>query len=104
LGFTEEALKLAKTWWDEDLRAGKQKVEVKKSDSKITRSSVARFLDELAGVYHSSWRQAVRTGSAEAAGLGAGLDQIRKTRHYILRNANTNLALDVMFGRLIGTG
>jgi hypothetical protein len=30
-----------------------------------------------------------------------GLDLIRKTRHYILRNANASLALDVMFGGLI---
>ena len=36
-----------------------------------------------------------------SAGAAAGLDQMRATRAHILNNANTNLAFDVMFGRLI---
>lgn len=103
LSLTEEALKLAKNWWDEDLRAGQHKVEIKKADSKIARSSIARFLDELAGVYHTEWQKAAQSDAGRAARLGDGLDQIRKTRHYVLRNANTNLALDVLFGRLIAS-
>jgi hypothetical protein len=69
---------------------------------------VVRFLDELSIVYQARWEQALRqstpagaAGSGSAAPWSDGLDQIRKTRHYILRNANTNLALDVLFGRLI---
>ena len=99
LGLTEEALRLAKIWWDED-QSGDAKAN-KKGDAKIARSSVARFLDELSNVYRARWAQSVSTRAADAARWGAGLDQIRKTRHYILRNANTNLALDVLFGRLI---
>ncbi len=41
------------------------------------------------------------TQASDVARWSVGLDQIRKTRHYILHNANTNLALDVLFGRLI---
>lgn len=99
LGLTEEALRLAKIWWDEDQSAGVK--ESKKGDAKIARSSVARFLDELSNVYRARWAQSVNNGSMDATRWSGGLDQIRKTRHYILHNANTNLALDVLFGRLI---
>lgn len=106
LGLTEEALNLAKIWWDEDQStplAGSAKKDLKKGDAKIVRSSVAQFLDELAAVYRARWVASVNTPGASKHTLrwSRGLDQIRKTRHYILRNANTNLALDVLFGRLI---
>jgi DNA polymerase-3 subunit delta' len=102
LGLTEEALRLAKAWWDEDLRAGHEKSDAKKADAKVLRSAAARFLDELSVVYHARWQEELRIShSALCSAWGDGLDQIRKTRQYILRNANTNLALDVLFGRLI---
>jgi DNA polymerase III delta prime subunit len=118
LGLTEEALRLAKDWWDEDQSVAAQagstpattgsKKEVKKSDAKIVRSSIALFLDELAGAYRARWTRSVLAGfgstpkaAQQAARWSNGLDQIRKTRHYVLRNANSNLALDVLFGRLI---
>jgi hypothetical protein len=49
------------------------------------------------------WRDSLKAGGQAAQSViwSDGLDQIRKTRHYILRNANMNLALDVLFGRLI---
>lgn len=117
LGLTEEALQLSKIWWDEDQNlvaqagstpsAASNKKELKKGDAKIVRSSVALFLDELAGAYRTRWTSVVNAAGStpkaaqQVARWSAGLDQIRKTRHYILRNANTNLALDVLFGRLI---
>lgn len=94
LGFTEEALKLAKLWWEED--AG-DSADAKKAAAKANRAAAARFLDELMQAGRSRWAQ----NPAEGAAMAARLDLMRKTRHYILRNANTNLALDVMFGRLI---
>jgi DNA polymerase-3 subunit delta' len=104
LALTEEALKLSKQWWDEDLAASGEKSESKKADAKITRSAVARLLDELAVVYRARWQDSLHQESTlRAQAWAAGLDQIAKTRHYILRNANTNLALDVLFGRLIAT-
>ena len=120
LGLAEEALRLAKTWWDEDQNiasgsgstpgAPNSKKELKKGDAKIVRSSVALFLDELASAYRARWTRSVcQAGStpevqSQAVRWSAGLDQTRKTRHYVLRNANTNLALDVLFGRLIAGG
>ena len=120
LGLTEEALRLARGWWQEDQNvlkaesrsarsAGKSdaKSAGKKLDAKESRSAIARFLDELATVYRARWAQSLsvqnnnRIYSAPAAVWADGLDQVRRTRHYILRNANTNLALDVLFGRLI---
>jgi hypothetical protein len=105
LSLTEEALKLSKVWWSEDQEVEPPRGvsgELKKADAKIARSSVVRFLDELTNAYRTRWHDLTRAGRAEEAALWSdGLDQIRKTRHYILRNANTNLALDVMFGRLI---
>lgn len=102
LGLTEEALRLGKLWWDEDQSGAPStsgKKELKKGDAKIVRSSVALFLDELARVYRTRWTQNVNAPGARR--WSGGLDQIRKTRQYILRNANTNLALDVLFGHLI---
>jgi DNA polymerase-3 subunit delta' len=114
LGLTEEALRLAKLWWEEDIaleastpRGEVKKSDLKKSDAKITRTATARFLDELIIAYRARWQAHLQSGSqAGYSGRGGarwsdGLDQIRKTRHYILRNANANLALDVLFGRLV---
>jgi len=118
LGLTEEALRLARLWWEED-QAEEEVRESKKGDAKVTRSALARLLDELATAYRARWMQSVRgaaqrsetgsggagnsaaKGEVEAARWADGLDLMSKTRHYILRNANSNLALDVMFGRLI---
>jgi hypothetical protein len=103
LGLTEEALRLAKLWWAQDQAAAEARKESSKGDAKVLRSAVARFLDELSLAYRARWVSTVegQRNAATHAVWADGLDQIRKTRHYILRNANTNLALDVMFGRLI---
>ena len=110
LGLTEEALRLARVWWNEDQNVMKKpdsKSSGKKLDAKELRSATARFLDELATVYRAQWEQSLKTANGGPTALvepkvwAAGLDQVRRTRHYILRNANTNLALDVLFGRLI---
>ncbi|HVF85242.1 MAG TPA: hypothetical protein VM821_04620 [Abditibacteriaceae bacterium] len=110
LRLTEDALRLSKEWWSED-EAGEGAASLKKGDAKIGRSQVARFLDEMSVEYQLRWQSAAQAEAQVEArtesstrNVGAwadGLDQIRKTRHYILRNVNTNLALDVMFGRLI---
>lgn len=99
LGLTEEAIRLSKDWWQEDF--GEK--ELKKGDAKVARSAAARFLDELTKVYRARWQEAVSRGGSQTEGTAwmDGLDQIRKTRHYILSNASTTLALDVLFGRLI---
>jgi len=104
LGLTEEALRLSKLWWAQDQAFAEAKKESSKGDAKVVRSSVARFLDELSIAYRARWVGSIegKSGGARHAAWADGLDQIRKTRHYILRNANTNLALDVMFVRLIG--
>ena len=94
LGFTEEALKWAGVWWEEDAGEG---VDLKKLGAKGPRTAAARFLDELMSAGRARWMEKPDASEAGAARL----DQIRKTRHYILRNANRQLALDVMFGRLI---
>ncbi|MBV9867151.1 MAG: hypothetical protein JO316_17485 [Abitibacteriaceae bacterium] len=114
LGLSEEAGRLARLWWDEDQEGAK---DLKKGDAKVQRSAVARFLDELSNAYRVRWVASVagtampsngtthrNSGNLDNETLWAdGLDQIRKTRHYILRNANTTLALDVMFGQLIAS-
>lgn len=94
LGLTEETLKLSKLWWQED--AGDD-AETKKSPSKAVRAGLVRFLDELMAAGRARW---INDPEAEAV-TAARLDLIRKTRHYILRNVNANLALDVLFSRLI---
>lgn len=94
LGLTEEALKWATTWWEEDAGEG---VDLKKLGAKGPRTASARFLDELMIAGRTLWMENLDKSEVGAARL----DQMRKTRHYILRNANRQLALDVMFGRLI---
>lgn len=94
LGLTEEALKWATVWWEED--AG-ESTDLKKLGAKGPRAAAARFLDELMVAGRALWMEGLDGGESGALRL----DQIRKTRHYILRNANRQLALDVMFGRLI---
>jgi DNA polymerase III delta prime subunit len=108
LSFTEAAQSLAQKWWDEDraldaeAARGSGKNDAKKSANKETRSALARFLDELSGVYRARWLESLRAASTreETQAWARGLDLIRKTRHYILRNANAALALDVMFASL----
>ncbi len=105
-GLTEDALRLAKEWWSKDEAGasaiGEGAASLKKGDAKIGRSQVARFLDELANVYRAKWHTSTSISSTRyVTDWARGLDQIRQTRHYILRNASTNLALDVLFGRLI---
>lgn len=104
LRFTEEALALSEEWWEEEQLlsdAGPAQNEIKKGDAKIARSSLALFLDELARVYRTRWEQSLRASSGDHPRWSNGLDHILKTRHYILRNANSALALDVLFGHLI---
>ncbi len=62
--------------------------------------AAARLVDEII-VVTDGCEDSTAGESPELRALAAGLDQIRKTRHYILRNANSSLALDVMFGHLI---
>jgi len=100
LKFSAEAQKLAMQWWEEDIALETDAdFNLKGADSKVARSAVAHFLDLLMSVYRMRWREAA---TANSANWGAGLDAIRDTRHYILRNANTSLALDVLFSRLLG--
>mgnify|MGYP002378765492 CR=1 FL=1 len=100
LKFSADAQKLAMQWWEEDIALETDvDFNLKGADAKVARSAIAHFLDLLMAVYRVRWRQAT---SANAANWGAGLDAIRETRHYILRNANTSLALDVLFSRLLG--
>ena len=94
LGLTEDALKWATVWWEEDAGEG---VDLKKLGAKGPRTAAARFLDELMIAGRALWMEQLDVNEVGAARL----DQIRKTRQYILRNANRQLALDVMFGRLI---
>jgi hypothetical protein len=97
LKFSAEAQKLAMQWWEEDIALENDAdFNLKGADAKIARSAVAHFLDLLMAVYRVRWRQSA------AANWASGLDAIRETRHYILRNANTSLALDVLFSRLLG--
>lgn len=100
LRFSSEAQKLALQWWEEDMALeDDEEINLKGADSKVTRSAVALFLDMLMAVYRARWRE--QAGQPAAERWAQGLDQIGKTRHYILRNANTSLALDVLFGRLL---
>ncbi len=95
LGLTEEALKIAKIWWDED--AGDE-ADAKKLGAKGNRAALARFLDELSVAGRARWLAS--SGKIEPSNA-TRLDLMRQTREHILRNASTNLALDVLFGRLI---
>lgn len=108
LALTEEALRLAQEWWVEDLK-GDGAGEIKRADGKVLRSAMVRFLDELAAAYRARWASMVGSQGGSAASPGgsadtSALDLIRKTRHYILRNTNISLALDVLFGKLINLG
>lgn len=96
LGFTVEAIKWAEAWWDEDAGAG---ADAKKLASKGKRAAAARFLDELMVAARARWMN-----DPDSYAQGATrIDQMRRAREQILRNANLQLALDVMFGRLIAT-
>lgn len=97
LGLTEESLGWAKIWWDEDAGAG---ADAKKLGAKGNRAAAARFLDELIIAARARWMNDPDNSARGAARL----DHMRQTRGYILGNANLNLALDVMFGRLIALG
>lgn len=97
LGFTAEAIGWADIWWDED--AGEE-ADAKKLASKGKRAAAARFLDELMVAARARWMNDPHSYAQGASRL----DQMRKAREYILRNANLQLALDVMFGRLIAAG
>ena len=95
LGLSEEASKWAKVWWEEDTGdAG----DPKKIGAKANRSALARFLEELALAGHQKW--VLQRGALQGHNA-ARLALIRKTRGYILRNANDSLALNVMFTQLI---
>lgn len=95
LGLTEEALKIAKIWWEED--AGDE-ADAKKLGAKGNRAALARFLDELSVAGRSLWLSG--NGKIDPSNA-TRLDLMRQTREHILRNASMNLCLDVMFGRLI---
>lgn len=105
LKFSAKAEKLALEWWEEDLAlesaADPLMGSLKGADSKVTRSAIALFLDLLMAVYRVRWR--TQTDPAKSIRWADGLDQIRKTRHYILRNANTRLSLDILFCRLLAS-
>ena len=94
LGLTAEAIKWADLWWEQD--AGDE-ADAKKLASKGKRAAAARFLDELMIAARARWMNDPNSYSQGAARL----DQMRRAREHILRNANLQLALDVMFGRLI---
>ncbi len=112
LALSESAQKLAEAWGEEDAiaRAGEEAgSDDKKLARTLVRSQLARFLDELAGGYRARWIAGLASAQASAQGQeagggaaawAAGLDRIGKTRHYILRNANAPLALDVLFSEL----
>ena len=94
-GLTETALLCAKEWWEQDSEGA----DSKKLGAKGNRAALARFLDELMIAERARLSQDLSRGAKSAFAL----EEMRKTRHYILRNANANLALDVMFSRLIAS-
>ena len=96
LGLSAEAIKWADLWWDEDAGA---EADAKKLASKGKRAAAARFLDELMVAARARWM----SDPGSYAQGAARLDQMRAAREHILRNANLQLALDVMFVRLIAT-
>jgi hypothetical protein len=92
-GLTEISLKWAKEWWEEDSDGA----DSKKLGAKGNRAAAARFLDELMGAVRAKWSHDLQNSEIGAKQI----EIMRQTRGYILRNANLNLALDVMFGKLI---
>lgn len=112
LKLSQDAQVLAERWGEEDQinivsAIGKDEDRDKKVDDKVKRTLVRaqlmRFLDELSNAYRVRWHLSLSANETETPAIWAsGLDQIRKTRHYILRNANANLALDALFLHLVG--
>lgn len=106
LALTERTLSLGHTWWDEEI-ALEPDMDLRRGESKVVRSGVALVLDQLAAAYRATLSVPGGTvgvapeGAAGVAAVAGALDQITKTRQYVLRNANTALALDVLYGRLI---
>lgn len=108
LALSESAQKMAEAWGEEDAiaRTGdEQGSDDKKLARTLVRSQLARFLDELSAGYRACWIESLAASDGEEEGGAArvwasGLDRIGKTRHYILRNANAPLALDVLFAEL----
>jgi hypothetical protein len=109
LALSERAQKLADLWGEEDAIArisDDDDAEDKKLARALNRAKLARFLDELAQGYRARWIASLASVSGQEKGgeseaWVAGLDRIGKTRHYILRNANAPLALDVLFSELV---
>ncbi|HEX8552274.1 MAG TPA: hypothetical protein VF681_12060 [Abditibacteriaceae bacterium] len=105
LALSETALQLAEEWGGEDGATVEDNAErsaeaTKKAANAMKRTHIASFLDEISGAYRLRWREDIARGR-DARRWSSGLDLIRKTRHYILSNANQQLALDVLFSRLI---
>ncbi len=110
LKLSEDAQVLAERWGEED-QINRVRVAGNDSDEEgdrklgraLVRAQLMRFLDELSNAYRVRWLHSLNANQAQMAPIWAeGLDQIGKTRHYILRNANANLALDTLFLRLVG--
>ena len=110
LKLSEDAQVFAERWGEED-QINRVRVAGNDSDEEgdkklaraLVRAQLMRFLDELSNAYRMRWHRSLNGNDVEKAAVWAsGLDQIRKTRHYILRNANANLALDALFLQLIG--
>ena len=109
LKLSEDAQVLAERWGEED-QINRVRVAGNDSDEEgdkklgraLVRAQLMRFLDELSNAYRLRWHLSLDKNEVEKAAIWAsGLDQMRKTRHYILRNANTNLALDALFLQLV---
>ena len=105
LALAEEAVRVGAEWGKEDGTTLADDVErnakdAEKADKAMARTYLARFLDELSGAMKARWKEDIASGR-DASRWAAGLDLTRKTRHYILSNANQQLALDVLFSRLI---
>lgn len=112
LALSESAQKMAEAWGEEDAiartgdTADEQGSDDKKLARTLVRSQLARFLNELSAGYRAGWIESLTAADSQASGGAAeawasGLDRIGKTRHYILRNANAPLALDVLFAELV---
>ena len=105
LALAEEAIRIGAQWGKEDGAGIADDVTrnadaQKKADNAMARTHLAHFLDELSGAMSARWKDDIARGR-DASRWAAGLDLTRKTRHYILGNANQQLALDILFSRLI---